>query len=279
MKWYKADTDGRRSEGLRGLKVLMGREWCYRWHEVLEMVAEKMDETDRCHLELPLAEWCKELDCNHSKFTQFLVYIQSKLNVNLFQNGSEIVLESIKSDSLITIKIPNLLKKRDNHTKNLQVTEKKLAPKSKEIRDKSKDKESEEELNKNLTLPNLSVRRNEFFKKWQEFAKEHGLHVLQKLPKSLSDKIDSRLKDPDFDENKIFSSFHTLPDFWLGRTKENYKLTLEYVVRNDKNYLELLSKCEEISNEQPEQQDRRLEKYISDEGQERYRWVKNEPTV
>lgn len=115
MKWFKHDTDCDKSEGLVDMIHKFG--WAYygRWFRLLEIVASKMDETDKCHAEFPIKEWCK------------LLSISKKLFIGWCMDNDKLrKTKTIINGDLMRIEIPNLLKKRDNHTKNLQATCKKL---------------------------------------------------------------------------------------------------------------------------------------------------------
>jgi hypothetical protein len=135
VKWFKHDTDGHRSEGLLFIKEKYGREWVCRWFEILEMVAEKMDETDRCHLELPVSEWCKRLDCTAKKLSSFLEDGVKTLSLAYEQ----------RTETLVII-IPNLLKKRDKYSSDMS-REKSETYSQKKIQIQSKEEDTEKEEN------------------------------------------------------------------------------------------------------------------------------------
>jgi hypothetical protein len=127
MKWFKHETDSIRSEKQTRLINEFGFAGYGRFWRIMEIVAERMDESDRCHAELPEKEWHRLLIMKRSSFNRYLVFIKS-----IFDNWQ------ITTDSqtrLIRIKIPNLLKKRDNYTKNLQATNKNLANRSRGRKD------------------------------------------------------------------------------------------------------------------------------------------------
>lgn len=130
MKWFKHDSDAHQSEKLLKIIDTEGLEWYARWFILLEAIASKMDETDRCWLELPLSDWARLLKVKPQKLLTFCSDYQ-----NLLEMSAEC------NENILRISVPKLLEKRDNHTKHLQVTCKKLVSKSKEIRDKSKETE------------------------------------------------------------------------------------------------------------------------------------------
>jgi hypothetical protein len=129
VKWFKHETDGNRSEALLKLRAEFGWEGVAWWYTILEIVAEKMDGTDRCFVEFPVSEWCRKLVCRPQKLRRYLVATTQLLHT-----------EVVETDLIIRISIPNLLKKRDNYSKDLEVTSKKLPSK---IQIQSKEEETE----------------------------------------------------------------------------------------------------------------------------------------
>lgn len=113
MKWFKHDTDGHRSEGLAAVRAKFGFEGIGWWFTMLEMVADKMDDTDRCHLELPLKDWCSALSTKPQKFRTYL----DVLAQNCRTSSSETEKFGV---CYVSVSIPNLLKKRDEHTSKLR---------------------------------------------------------------------------------------------------------------------------------------------------------------
>ena len=111
MKWFKHETDSMDSEKMKMLIHEFGFEG-YGWFwRIMEIVAKKMDETGRCHYEQPVSEWCGNLKVKRKKLGLFLELIQFQTNIKV-----------VSSEDKLRIEIPNLLKKRDNYTKDLQVT-------------------------------------------------------------------------------------------------------------------------------------------------------------
>ena len=109
MKWFKHDTDALLSEGVDALIDAEGFAGYGRWNRILEIVAFKMDETDRCHVEYSIQKWCRLLGLKQKKLTLFLELIKNEMKTKV-----------VHSENIIRIEIPNLLKKRDNYTKHLQ---------------------------------------------------------------------------------------------------------------------------------------------------------------
>ena len=122
MKWFKHEVDAIHSEKLTRLKNDFGFEGCGRYWRIMELVAERMDGSDRCHIELPEKEWLSLLSMRRPLFDRYLVVI------GLLFDSWRITRDNERL--LIRIEIPNLLKKRDNYTSDLQASSKKLPNRS-----------------------------------------------------------------------------------------------------------------------------------------------------
>jgi len=154
MKWLKHETDSMNSEKMKMIIHEFGFEG-YGWFwRIMEIVAAKMDETGRHHYEQPISEWCANLKVKQKKLRLFL-------ELNQFQSSFKVVY----SDNKLRIEIPNLLKKRDNYSKHLEVTSKRLTRKSPLDVDVEVDRENplyKSEISIGKTLMNFY--QDEFFK-------------------------------------------------------------------------------------------------------------------
>jgi hypothetical protein len=88
-----------------------------RWNRLLEIIAFKMDETNRCHVEYSVQKWCRLLGLKKKKLISFLELTEKQLKTKVVYSEN----------------------KRDNYTKHLQVTDKPLVSIDIEV-DKDKDK-------------------------------------------------------------------------------------------------------------------------------------------
>lgn len=159
MKWFKHDADAFLSEGVDALIDVEGFAGYGRWNRILEIVAFKMDDTNRCHAEYSIQKWCRLLGLKQKKLISFLELTEKQLKTKV-----------VYSENIIRIEIPNLLKKRDNYTKHLQVPKKQLV--SKDI-----DKEVEVEKKKNIKkkgvygeFENVSLSKEEYKKLSDKFS-------------------------------------------------------------------------------------------------------------
>lgn len=140
MKWFKHYSAASEDEGLSHLEDEMGLEGYALFWKCVEIVASQMDETDRCHVEYSWSKWRNSLRINRRKLDNFLGIVQEFLSFGV-----------TISEEKLRIEIPKLLELRDNHTKNLQATNKQLASKEVEVEvDKNKSNS-----NKRFTPPTL----------------------------------------------------------------------------------------------------------------------------
>ena len=152
MKWFKHETDSIHSEKLTRLKNEFGFEGYGRYWRIMELVAERMDGSNRCHIELPEKEWLRLLSIRRQSFNYYLTVIRLLFDSWRITTDNE--------TQLIRIEIPNLLGKRDNYTSDLQASSKKLPNRSRSRKEEERDTFSQEiSLKKNAqkNTPNTEV--------------------------------------------------------------------------------------------------------------------------
>ena len=152
MKWFKHETDSIHSEKLTRLKNEFGFEGYGRYWRIMELVAERMDGSNRCHIELPEKEWLRLLSIRRQSFNYYLTVIRLLFDSWRITTDNETL--------LIRIEIPNLLGKRDNYTSDLQASSKKLPNRSRSRKEEERDTFSQEiSLKKNAqkNTPNTEV--------------------------------------------------------------------------------------------------------------------------
>lgn len=152
MKWFKHETDSIHSEKLTRLKNEFGFEGYGRYWRIMELVAERMDGSNRCHIELPEKEWLRLLSIRRPSFNHYLSVIRLLFDSWRITTDNE--------TQLIRIEIPNLLGKRDNYTSDLQASSKKLPNRSRSRKEEERDTFSQEiSLKKNAqkNTPNTEV--------------------------------------------------------------------------------------------------------------------------
>lgn len=139
MKWFKHDSTARNSEKLSALECRTGLEGYGFYFKTLEIVAGLMDSTDKCQASFSPASWARQTNITTKKWL-FLAQCCADVGLIEFQCDADVA----------TVRIPKLLKRRDNHTKNLQVgnakSDKKVSLDKEKEEDKDIDKEKEEKL-------------------------------------------------------------------------------------------------------------------------------------
>lgn len=144
MKWFKHDTDAHRSEGLTALQAKLGLGALGRWWVLLEIIAEKMDSTDKCSVEYPVRWWCEKLQYSPRELWDFLktceqhckilVETSPELDASLTRTESKLQSNSIAlKHELIRVLVPNLLKKRDEYHEKSRQTPSQIKKEDKEI--------------------------------------------------------------------------------------------------------------------------------------------------
>ncbi|MGZ8184412.1 MAG: hypothetical protein ACXWT1_20910 [Methylobacter sp.] len=113
MKWFKHQSTARNDERIARLEDKCGLEGYGFYFKMLEIVAEVIDSTDRCAVTYSISRWGRQTNISTKKFL-FLAQCCSDVGLMLAQRSGDDML----------VKIPNLLKFRDNHTKNLQAASK-----------------------------------------------------------------------------------------------------------------------------------------------------------
>jgi Domain of unknown function (DUF4373) len=113
MKWFKHESQARNDERISRLEDKAGLEGYGFYFKLLEIVASNMDSSNGCGMTYSLSRWGRQANISTKKAVFLL---QCCHDVSL------IIAQRVNDD--MTVNIPNLLKYRDNHTKNLQATSK-----------------------------------------------------------------------------------------------------------------------------------------------------------
>jgi hypothetical protein len=116
MRWFKHLAASGRDEKISALRDALGNEGIGMYWTLLETIAEQMDESDKCQVVLSLAQWASRLYCHSNKAKRFF---------HVIGDGDSPLVEIITDSKKWLVRIPNLLKYRDNYSKNLQVKDKK----------------------------------------------------------------------------------------------------------------------------------------------------------
>ena len=205
MKWFKHEVDAIHSEKLTRLKNEFGFEGYGRYWRIMELVAERMDGSNRCHIELPEKEWLRMLSIRRPLFTRYLVVIGLLFDSWRITTDNETL--------LIRIEIPNLLGKRDNYTSDLQAPSKKLPNRSRGR--KEEDKESLSQGNSS-NMPATKSKANPDVKRAidhysDEYLRIHGIrpHVNGAACKTFQTLLNTKSIEQ---VNALITGYLSLPD-------------------------------------------------------------------
>ena len=123
MKWFKHHTDASRSEKLMVLIDKFGVEGYGRYWLLVELLAEKFDGKDA------------NFRIHNNTIKRGLFIYHGKMVQRLLECIDDVGLMSLScSDDIWSIYCPKLLEIKDNHTRNLQVKTKLVAPRIEENR-------------------------------------------------------------------------------------------------------------------------------------------------
>lgn len=151
MKWFKHQATARNDERIARLEDKAGLEGYGFYFKMLEIVAEVIDSTNRHEVTYSLSRWGRQVNVTTKKFV-FLVQCCHDVGLMIAQ----------RVDDDMIVKIPNLLKYRDNHTKNLQVTSKQEEEEETDIEEKKKEQNNSSQEARKHT----SERFEEFWNIW-----------------------------------------------------------------------------------------------------------------
>ena len=124
MKWFKHMTNSHDDEGLAHIIDVYGAKGFGIWWLLLEIIAGQMDKTDKCSVKYPEKRWCKLLGTRKEYLRQILTSFADHLDIIVRSSSDDPRMNQSSSSIHLEIKIPNLLKFRDNYTKDLVVTDK-----------------------------------------------------------------------------------------------------------------------------------------------------------
>ena len=134
MKWFKHYTNASRSEKLNALRDKYGLEGYARYWLFVELLAEKFDGKDTT------------FRIHKRTLSQQLGYYRHTMSEQWLNNGQTLGLYKFHCDGdVFVIVFDKLLEIKDNHTRNLQVKNKPLAPRKDKDKEEDKDKKKEKE--------------------------------------------------------------------------------------------------------------------------------------
>lgn len=124
MKWFKHQSTARNDQRISELEDICGLEGYGFYFKTLEIIAESMDETSRDCVEYSVSVWAKKLNILPAKFKKLTENCEEVGLISVEKRTKTEQKLSKKRSEMYKLSSPNLLKYRDNHTKNLQATSK-----------------------------------------------------------------------------------------------------------------------------------------------------------
>lgn len=135
MRWIKHLTAARLDEDMSDLIHECGLEGYGFWWVLLEVIGGSMDETDKCELTYPLPQWSRLLCCHSNRVGKYLGKLQGMGKVTVENREGKVM-----------VRIPNLLKYRDEYSK-------KSGHSPDKVRSKDRDRETQTKRKKEKPSP------------------------------------------------------------------------------------------------------------------------------
>ena len=110
MRWFKHLTDAADDEKLADILTEFGPEGFGVWWLLCEVVGKQMDNTERCEASYSLEHWARKLYISKRKASSFLKVFSEKNLIFLSYDESNCI-------GKIIVKVPNMLKFRDEYSK------------------------------------------------------------------------------------------------------------------------------------------------------------------
>lgn len=209
-----------------------------RWFRILETIGSKMDESDRCHVEYSIRKWCEILRMRPQQLSNFCAELEQIMNKNCASSAQvQLTLDS----KTLQVRIPNMLKIRDEYSKKSGQNPDKLPPKK-----KKQSKEADTEDTPNRVSKARTALASSFVSVW-------NLEKLDSWPvvnfdtmkagpkKTLTDRLWVASKNEDFDLKQIISKASEVQFLQTGRFFNLLWLVTHNPKYNELNYKQVLN--------------------------------------
>ena len=212
-----------------------------RWMRILETIAAKMDETDRCHVEYSVTKWCALLRMKPPKFRQFAASLPPIVN-RLDSNSPPISVQL--DDKKCRIEVPNLLKKKDEYSSNVGRMSRHVSgetPAQIQIQIQKEEKNPPAPLVENWPKIYKQV-QNGFVELHRDFP---GIPALKTLNAARKRLIEIRWKEPGFDWPLTLKIVQSSP-FLRGESQPRqgqdkpFAFNFDFVFARSSRWLEIL---------------------------------------
>lgn len=228
MKWFKHLSTARNDEKIARLEDIAGLEGYGFYFKMLELVAEIIDATGKCEVTYSITRWGRQANITTKKF---LILLQRCSDVGLMS------VQRVGDD--VTVKIPNLLKYRDNHTRNLQVTSKQEEEEYKEEREEEGEEKDSAPASAGMAAPESRQSPRHDCPHQEIIAEYHrilpGLMVIRDWTPQRQKLLRSRWAENQERQElawwtRYFESVRASP-FLMGQNEKGWQADLEWLIR------------------------------------------------
>ncbi len=113
MKWFKHSSKFSDSSVIENVERYYGLPGYARYVKLHEIIALRMDSSNQCQMTVTWPQLENMLAGKRKSLSEFLTFLEKHKVIRIAANEQQ-----------VSIELPDLLKLRDNHTRNLQVAEK-----------------------------------------------------------------------------------------------------------------------------------------------------------
>jgi len=224
VKWFKHFSGASHDEFLEEIIDSFGLEGYARWWLILEAIASQMDGSKKCSVSYSWVKWQTILKGKRNKLETFLEHLENKSKIKLKQNGNKLEIEC-----------PNLLKMRDNYTKNLQVDNKETLDKT-----SKQEVEVEVEVDNIVISPKAKTKPKTKLPNDFELTQDRGIKAMKYWQKKNRRDLDPMLKDI-FDQ---FKNHHIQHGSSMANWEAAWQTWYTNAVKFEKKPIQGMSKLE-----------------------------------
>lgn len=241
MKWFKHYTDASFDNKLNRVEDKFGLVGYAVYFKIIEVCAMQWDGKTEPIFDINKKKTKSILSLNYKK-TESILSLFSVLNLFSVEIFEE----------FYRIEIPNLVKIKDNHTKNLQVTGKLVSENLPQEKNRKEKKREEKKKEKKENSP-TSKFSDEILDLWNRNCSDFGMPKVKTLGAQRLKKLNTAtkvFKDLD-DWKKIFNV--TANKGFIGKDGREFIPNWDYIFRNE-NYVKFFEEYEITFEEKPTDQ-------------------------
>jgi uncharacterized phage protein (TIGR02220 family) len=198
MKWFKHLAEAHDDEKLSEVLCIHGPGAYGVFWLIVESIAAQMDKSDRCSAKYHVKKWASIAHVDRRTLARYLQTFNI-LTLIVYQ----------ECDNFVTIEIPNLLKLRDNYTKDLQVTNKKSSKQEVEVEVEEPKPEIKVDLRKEEVVRIITYLNKKTGKSYRPSTASYATMILARMgegfePEDFKTVIDNQCRE------------------WIGTEHEQY---------------------------------------------------------